>query len=276
MIPASFDYEVADSAGHALALLAEGGEDAKLLAGGHSLLPMMKVRLAQPTLLIDIARVSELSGIRIEGEEVVIGATTRHAELAASDLLKAEAPILAYAAAQVGDPQIRHRGTIGGSLAHADPSADLPVTLLALGGSVEIIGPSGPRVVGADDFFVGPFESVLGPDELLSAVRVPRGGPNSPGGPVPWGYQKFVQRANDWAIVGVAAYGGRVALASMGGTPLRARATERAIAAGASVAEAAALAAEGTSPGYDFHADVDYRQHLARVLTKRALEGQAG
>ncbi len=276
MIPASFDYEVADSAAHALALLAEGGEDAKLLAGGHSLLPMMKVRLAQPALLIDIARVAELSGIRIEGEEVVIGATTRHAELAASDLLKAEAPILAYAAAQVGDPQIRHRGTIGGSLAHADPSADLPMTLLALGGSVEIIGPSGPRVVGADDFFVGPFESVLGPGELLSAVRVPRGGSSSPGGPVPWGYQKFVRRANDWAIVGVAAYGGRVALASMGGTPLRALATEQALAAGASVAEAAALAAEGTSPGYDFHADVDYRQHLARVLTKRALEGQAG
>ena len=276
MIPASFDYEVADSAAHALALLAEGGEDAKLLAGGHSLLPMMKVRLAQPALLIDIARVAELSGIRIEGEEVVIGATTRHAELAASDLLKAEAPILAYAAAQVGDPQIRHRGTIGGSLAHADPSADLPMTLLALGGSVEIIGPSGPRVVGADDFFVGPFESVLGPGELLSAVRVPRGGSSSPGGPVPWGYQKFVRRANDWAIVGVAAYGGRVALASMGGTPLRALATEQALAAGAPVADAAALAAEGTSPGYDFHADVDYREHLARVLTKRALEGQAG
>ena len=270
MIPASFDYEVADSAAHALALLAEGGEDAKLLAGGHSLLPMMKVRLAQPTLLIDIARVSELSGIRIEGEEVVIGATTRHAELAASDLLKAEAPILAYAAAQVGDPQIRHRGTIGGSLAHADPSADLPMTLLALGGSVEIIGPSGPRVVGADDFFVGPFESALAEDELLTAVRVPRGGS------VPWGYQKFTRRANDWAIVGAAAYGGRVALASMGGTPLRATATEEALKSGAPAEEAAQLAAEGTSPGYDFHADVDYRRHLARVLVKRALEGKTG
>jgi aerobic carbon-monoxide dehydrogenase medium subunit len=276
MIPASFDYEVADSAGHALELLAEHGEDAKLLAGGHSLLPMMKVRLAQPAVLIDIARVAELAGIRVEGDEVVIGATTRHAELAGSELLKAEVPILAYAAAQVGDPQIRHRGTIGGSLAHADPSADLPMTLLALGGSVEITGPSGVRVVGADDFFVGPFESVLGPDELLSAVRVPRGGPSSPGGPVPWGYQKFVRRANDWAIVGAAAYGGRVALASMGGTPLRATATEEALRSGASIAEAAQLAAEGTSPGYDFHADVDYREHLARVLTKRALEGKAG
>ena len=270
MIPAPFDYEVAESSAHALALLAEHGEDAKLLAGGHSLLPMMKVRLAQPAVLIDIARLSELSGIRIEGDEVVIGATTRHAELAGSELLKAAVPILAYAAAQVGDPQIRHRGTIGGSLAHADPSADLPMTLLALGGSVEITGPSGARVVGADDFFVGPFESALGPDELLSAVRVPRGGS------APWGYQKFVRRANDWAIVGAAAYGGRVALASMGGTPLRARATEQALAAGASIGEAAQHAAEGTSPGYDFHADVDYRQHLARVLVRRALEGKAG
>ena len=196
--------------------------------------------------------------------------SARHAELAGSELLKAEVPILAYAAAQVGDPQIRHRGTIGGSLAHADPSADLPMTLLALGGSVEITGPSGARVVGADDFFVGPCESALGPDELLSAVRMPRGGS------VPWGYQKFVRRANDWAIVGAAAYGGRVALASMGGTPLRARATEQALAAGASIGKAAQHAAEGTSPGYDFHADVDYREHLARVLTKRALEGKAG
>ena len=270
MIPASFDYEVADSAAHALSLLTEYGEDAKLLAGGHSLLPMMKVRLAQPAVLIDIARVTDLSGIAIEGDEVVIGATTRHAELVGSGLLQAEVPLLAYAAAQVGDPQIRHRGTIGGSLAHADPSADLPMTLLALGGSVEITGPAGDRVVGADDFFVGPFESALGPDELLSAVRVPRGGA------VSWGYQKFVRRANDWAIVGAAAYGGRVALASMGGTPLRATATEEALKSGASIEEAALLADEGTSPGYDFHADVDYREHLARVLTKRALEGKAG
>jgi len=270
MIPASFDYEVAESAAHALSLLAEHGEDAKLLAGGHSLLPMMKVRLAQPAVLIDIARVPELSGIRIDGDEVVIGATTRHAELAGSELLAVEAPILAHAAAQVGDPQIRHRGTIGGSLAHADPSADLPMALLALGGSVEITGPAGVRTVGADDFFTGPFESVTGPDELLTAVRVPRGAG------VPWGYQKFVRRANDWAIVGAAAYGGRVALASMGGTPLRATATEQALQSGASISEAAQLAAEGTSPGYDFHADVDYRQHLARVLVKRALEGKAG
>jgi carbon-monoxide dehydrogenase medium subunit len=270
VIPAPFEYEVAESTAHALALLSEYGEDAKLLAGGHSLLPMMKVRLAQPAVLIDIARVGELSGIRLDGDQVVIGATTRHAEVAGSALLKAEAPILAYAAAQVGDPQIRHRGTIGGSLAHADPSADLPMALLALGGAVGITGPAGARVVGADDFFVGPFESALGPDELLTEVRVPRGAG------VRWGYQKFARRANDWAIVGVAAYDGRVALASMGGTPLRAHATEEALRAGASIEEAAALAAEGTSPGYDMHADAEYRAHLARVLTRRALQGETG
>jgi carbon-monoxide dehydrogenase medium subunit len=270
VIPAPFEYETAQSTAQALALLAEYGEDAKLLAGGHSLLPMMKLRLATPAVLIDIARITELSGIRADGGELVIGATTRHAELVSSPLVRSQTPILAHAAAQVGDPQIRHRGTIGGSLAHADPSADLPMTLLALGGSVEITGRSGVRVVGADDFFVGPFESVLAPDELLSAVRVPRDGS------VPWGYQKFVRRANDWAIVGVAAYDGRVALASMGGTPLRALATEEALRSGAAIAEAAALAAEGTSPGYDFHAGTDFRKHLARVLTRRALEGKTG
>jgi carbon-monoxide dehydrogenase medium subunit len=268
MIPASFEYETAESVSRALSLLATHGEDAKLIAGGHSLLPMMKLRLAQPAVLIDITRVSELAGIRVEGSELVIGATTRHADIASSDLVRSQTPILAYAAAQVGDPQIRHRGTIGGSLAHADPSADLPMTLVALGGSVEITGPSGVRTVPADEFFVGFFESVLSPDELLTAVRVPRG-PS-----VPWGYQKFVRRANDWAIVGVAAYDGRVALASMGATPLRATAVEEALRGGASPAEAASHAAEGTSAGSDFHADKEYREHLTRVLTRRALEGR--
>ena len=268
MIPAAFDYVAAESAAHAVDLLESLGDDAKLLAGGHSLLPMMKLRLAQPAVLIDIARLSELSGIRAEGSELVIGATTRHADIAGSDLVKAEVPLLAYAAAQVGDPQIRHRGTIGGSLAHADPSADLPMTLVALGGSIEITGPSGVRTVPADEFFTGFFESVLEPGELLTAVRVPRGGD------VPWGYQKFVRRANDWAIVGVAAYDGRVALASMGATPVRAHAVEEALRSGAPAAEAAVHAAEGTSAGSDFHADKSYREHLARVLTRRALEGK--
>jgi carbon-monoxide dehydrogenase medium subunit len=269
MIPAPFEYIQADSAAHALDLLAEHGDDAKLLAGGHSLLPMMKLRLANPELLIDIGWLDELAGVRADNGDLVIGATTRHADLAASDLVRAEAPLLAHAAAQVGDPQIRHRGTIGGSLSHADPAADLPMALVALGGSVEIQGPGGSRVAAADDFFQGFFETSLGPDELLTAVRIPR----RPG--VPWGYQKFVRRSNDWAIVGVAALDGRIALANMGPTPLRATAAEEALAAGASPAEAAERAADGTSPGEDMHADRAYRMHLARVLTRRALEHQS-
>jgi carbon-monoxide dehydrogenase medium subunit len=270
MIPAQFDYVAAESPAHALALLAELGEDAKLLAGGHSLLPMMKLRLAQPEVLIDIGGLDELAGVSLDGDDLVIGATTRHADLAASDLVRAEAPLLAYAAAQVGDPQIRHRGTIGGSLAHADPAADLPMALVALGGSVVLLGQSGTRTVTADEFFEGYFETAMQEDELLTAVRVPR----QPG--VPWGYQKFVRRANDWAIVGVAAAGGRIALANMGPTPLRATAAEQALAGGASAADAALHAADATSPGEDMHADRDYRRHLARVLTRRALEHQTG
>ncbi len=266
MIPARFDYLAADSAAHAIDLLGQHGDDAKVLAGGHSLLPMMKLRLAAPAVLIDITRAAGLSGISVDGDELVIGATTRHADLAASELVRADAPLLAHAASLVGDPQIRHRGTIGGSLAHADPAADLPMALVALGGSVEITGPDGTRLVAADDFFTGFFETAVADDELLTAVRVPR----QPG--VLWGYQKFVRRANDWAIVGAAAIDGRIALANMASTPVRARAAEQALADGATPAEAAALAAEGTSPGVDIHADREFRQHLARVLTRRALE----
>jgi carbon-monoxide dehydrogenase medium subunit len=269
VIPAPFDYIAAQSPTHALDLLAEHGDDAKLLAGGHSLLPMMKLRLATPEVLIDVGRLTELSGIASENGELVIGATTRHADLATSALVREQAPLLAHAAGLVGDPQIRHRGTIGGSLAHADPAADLPMALVALGGSVELTGPGGTRTVTADDFFTGYFETALAPDELLTAVRVP-GRPGEP-----WGYQKFVRRANDWAIVGVAAVDGRIALANMGPVPLRATAAEQALAGGASVAEAAELAAEGTSPGEDIHADRPYRQHLARVLTRRALNHEA-
>jgi aerobic carbon-monoxide dehydrogenase medium subunit len=268
VIPAPFDYIAAQSPAHVLDLLVEHGDEAKLLAGGHSLLPMMKLRLAAPAVLIDIGRLTELSGITSENGELVIGATTRHAELAGSALVREQAPLLAHAAGLVGDPQIRHRGTIGGSLAHADPAADLPLALVALGGSVELTGPGGTRTVAADDFFTGYFETALEPDELLTAVRVP-GRPGQP-----WGYQKFVRRANDWAIVGVAAVDGRIGLANMGPVPLRATAAERALAGGASVAEAAELAAEGTSPGEDIHADRPYRQHLARVLTRRALSHQ--
>ena len=270
MIPAPFEYFAADSTADALALLAEHGEDAKLLAGGHSLLPMMKLRLAMPAVLIDIGRLDELAGVSLADSELVIGATTRHADLAASELVRVQAPLLAYAAAQVGDPQIRHRGTIGGSLSHADPAADLPMALIALGGSVELQGPGGTRSVSADDFFLGFFETAMQPDEMLTAVRVPA----RPG--VPWGYQKFVRRSNDWAIVGVAAVDGRIALANMGPTPLRATAAEEALAGGANPADAAEHAADGTSPGEDMHADREYRRHLAKVLTRRALEHQAG
>jgi len=270
VIPVAFDYVAAGSAAEAIDLLAQHGEDAKLLAGGHSLLPMMKLRLAMPGVLIDIGPVAELRGITADGSDLVIGATTRHAELAASALVAELAPLLAYAAAQVGDPQIRHRGTIGGSLSHGDPAADLPMALVALGGSVVLQGPGGTRTVGADDFFAGYFETALEPGELLTQVRVPA----APG--QPWGYQKFTRRANDWAIVGVAAAGGRIALANMGPVPVRALAAEAALAGGASPARAAEAAAEGTTPGEDIHASRAYREHLARVLTRRALEGQAG
>jgi len=268
MIPAPFDYVAAGSPAHALELLERYGDDAKLLAGGHSLLPMMKLRLAAPSVLVDIGQLSELRGIRLDGDEIVIGAATPHATLAGSELVRADAPLLAHSAGLVGDPQIRHRGTIGGSLAHADPAADLPMALVALGGSVDVLGSDGTRVVAAEDFFTGFFETSLTPGELISAVRVPR----APG--AAWGYQKFVRRANDWAIVGAAAIGGRIGLANMGPTPLRARAAEHALASGASPAQAAALAAEGTEPGEDIHAARDYRMHLARVLVRRALEGR--
>jgi carbon-monoxide dehydrogenase medium subunit len=272
VIPAPFEFRNASSVDEALALLAEHGDEAKLLAGGHSLLPMMKLRLARPEVLIDLGPISDLSYIRAEGDELAIGALTRHADVAASDLLRAEVPLLAHSASLVGDPQVRHRGTIGGSLAHADPAADLPMAVLALGATLVIQGPQGLREVAADEFFTGFFDTALAENELLVEIRVPR----TPG--VGWGYEKFVRRANDWAIVGVATVGwghprvqGRVALANMGARPLRATATEQALAAGASIEDAAALAAEGTDPVADLHADADYRRHLARVLTARAL-----
>ena len=268
MIPAPFEYIAAESTAHTLELLGEHGDDAKVLAGGHSLLPMMKLRLAAPAVLIDITRLAELRGVKADGDEIVIGAITRHADVAADELIKTDAPLLAHAAGLVGDPQIRHRGTIGGSLAHADPAADLPMALVALGGSLELTSPAGTRTVAANDFFTGYFETALDEGELLTAIRVPRR-PQEP-----WGYQKFVRRANDWAIVGVAATAGRIALGNMGSTPLRATAAEQSLAAGNSPAQAAELAAEGTSPASDIHADPEYRRHLARVLTARALAGQ--
>ena len=265
MIPSRFEYVAAGSAAEAVDLLRRHGDDAKLLAGGHSLLPMMKVRLAAPSVLVDIGAIPALSYVRVEDGQLAIGAATTHQAVSTSPVVRAQAPLLAWSAGLVGDPQVRHRGTIGGSLAHADPAADLPMTLSAVDGRVVVLGPSGQREIGADEFFLGYFETALAPDEIIVEVRMPVR-PDQP-----WGYQKFTRRANDWAIVGVATVGGRVALANMGPAPVRARSTEQAVAGGATATEAARLAAEESDPAEDMHADAPYRRHLARVLTKRAL-----
>ncbi len=270
MIPAAFDYVRAESAEHAVSLLTEHGDEAKLLAGGHSLLPMMKLRLAVPSVLIDVRCIADASYVRVDGDEVAIGALTRHRDLVASDVLRAEAPLISIVAAYVGDPQIRNRGTIGGSLAHADPAADLPAAVLASDATLVIQGRDGRRDVPASEFFTGYFETALADDEMLVEIRVPRTGPTGAH------YEKFTRRANDWAIVGVATVAGRVALANMGSVPLRAAATEAALAEGATIAAAAELAAEGTNPVDDMNADADYRRHLARVLTRRALVAAGG
>jgi carbon-monoxide dehydrogenase medium subunit len=266
VIPAAFDYAVAGSVDEAVALLAEHGDDAKLIAGGHSLLPMMKLRLAFPSVLIDIRRLPDASAIRVDGDEVVIGALTRHCDLVTSEVLHAEAPLIAAVAATVGDPQIRNRGTIGGSVSHADPAADLPAAVLASDATLVVQGPGGRREIPAAEFFRGYFDTAMSADEMLVEIRVPRTGPTG------WHYEKFTRRANDWAIVAVATVAGRVALANMSSQPLRAAATEAALASGASIQDAAALAADGSDPVEDMHADAEYRRHLARVLTRRSLE----
>ena len=270
MIPATFDYVRVDSADAAIAALAEHGEDAKLLAGGHSLLPLMKLRLATPAMLIDVGRLTELSYIRDGGEHIAIGALTRHRDVETSDVLKAEAPLLAHAASHVGDPQVRHRGTLGGTLAHGDPASDLPAVVLALGGTLVAKGPNGEREIAATDFFQGFLETALQPDELLTEVRIPKASGRG------WSFQKFNRRAQDWAIVGVAAVrtsgSANVALINMGSVPVRATAVESALSAGASVADAAMAAAEGLDPPADLNASPEYRVHLAQVLVRRALE----
>ena len=270
MIPAAFDYKKAGSSEEAVALLVEHGDEAKFLAGGHSLIPMMKLRLAVPSVLVDIAGVEDLSYIDDRGDHIAIGALTKHRSLETSDLLIAECPLLAHVASKVGDPQVRHRGTLGGSLAHSDPASDLPAAVLALGGSLIAEGPNGQREIGVADFFTGYFESALSDDEMLTEVRVPK----APG--ASWSYQKFNRRAQDWAIVGVAAVevqgAAQIALVNMGSTPLRAEAVEAALAGGASAEEAAEAAADGTEAPTELNASPEYRDHLARVLTKRALE----
>lgn len=274
MIPAAFEYVRAGSAEEAIALVGEHGDEAKLLAGGHSLLPMMKLRLAQPTVLIDIGRIDDLSYIRDGGDHIAIGALTRHMDVETSEVLREHAPLLAHAAGHVGDPQVRHRGTIGGSIAHADPASDLPATTLALGATYVAQGPNGTREIAASDFYHGFFSSALEPDELLTEIRVPK--MNGAG----WNFQKFNRRAQDWAIVGVAAWRNNgsagIGLVNMGTVPVLATSAADALAGGASIADAAELAAAEAEPQGDLNASVEYRTHLAKVLTRRALEAASG
>ena len=278
MIPAAFEYEVAESAEHAIALLGER-EDAKLLAGGHSLLPAMKLRLARPALLVDLGGLADLSYVRDGGSQIVIGALTRHKDVAGAPLLQEHCPIVSYTAGQIGDPQVRHRGTIGGSLAHGDPASDLPAVVLALDAELVVRGAAGERTVEASDFFTGVFSTAIAPDEMLVEIRVPKLGAASG-----WSYMKMSRRAQDWATVAVAAVVERsngsigkasIGLTNMGATPLRARAAEEAVARGASIEDAAALVSEGTEPSSDHSASADFRRHLAGVLGRRALEEAA-
>jgi aerobic carbon-monoxide dehydrogenase medium subunit len=270
VIPAAFDYQRASSAAEAIALVGEHGEDAKFLAGGHSLLPLMKLRLAAPSVLVDIGRVTDLSYIKDAGDHIAIGALTRHMDVETSAVLNEHAPLLAHAASHVGDPQVRHRGTIGGSIAHADPASDLPATTLALGATYVAQGPNGTREIAATDFYQGFLESALAPDEMLTEIRVPKMGGAG------WSFQKFNRRAQDWAIVGVAAWrgsnGSGVALVNMGSTPILATSVSGALAQGASISDAAQLAAEEAEPQSDLNASPEYRVHLAKVLVRRALE----
>lgn len=273
MIPSTFDYEVAESAEHAVSLLGSR-EDAKLLAGGHSLIPLLRLRFARPSLLVDIGRIPALSYVRDAGEWLAIGALTRYKALQDDPLIQEHCPIVSHTAGLVGDPQVRHRGTIGGSLAHSDPASDFPAVILALGAELTIVGPDGERTVPASEFFRGVFDSAIGPGELLTEIRVPKLGSWTG-----WSYLKFTRRAQDWATVGVAALvrrdngsvgDARIALTNMGATPLRAEAAERGLLAGEP--DPAEQMAEGTDPPTDTGATAEFRAHLARVIGRRAIE----
>jgi carbon-monoxide dehydrogenase medium subunit len=267
MIPAAFDYERVGSVDEAVELLGTD-PDAKLLAGGHSLIPLLRLRFARPSLVVDIGRLHDLRYIRDAGDRIAIGALTRHAELADDALLVERCAPVAYAAAHVGDPQVRHRGTIGGSVAHGDPASDLAAILLALDADLVARGPGGERTIPAREFFTGMFATALGHQDVLTEIRVPAVAAGT--------YLKLVRRSQDWATVGVAAarVGDRmqVGLTSMGATPLRALGVEDALASGASPRDAAERAAEGTDPPSDVSGSAAYRRHLVKVLVRRALE----
>jgi carbon-monoxide dehydrogenase medium subunit len=277
MIPPAFDYARPSSVDEAVRTLADAGEDAKVLAGGQSLLPLLRLRLAFPELVVDVGRIPELRGVREDGDTLVIGAMTTHHDVIRDPLVRRHAGLLAAATATVADPAVRHRGTLGGSLAHADPAGDLPAVVLALDAELVAVGPGGRRTIPAGEFFLDYLQSALAPDELLVEVRVPKKDGWS------FHYEKFHRVAQAWAIVGVAALvrrddghiaEARIGLTNMGATPLRAAAAERALAGAGdpqAVARAAEAAAEGTQPSQDVSASPEYRAHLARVLTKRAV-----
>jgi len=284
MIPAKFDYVRPGSLDEAVRALADGGDDAKVIAGGQSLLPLLRLRLAYPELLVDLAGLAELRGVTDAGDSLLIGARTTHYQLIHDPLVAEHCGLLAQATGTVADPAIRHRGTLGGALAHADPAGDLPAVALALDVTLIAKGPGGDREIAAADFFVDYLTTSLEPDEILTGIRVPKLGPG-------WGYryEKFHRTAQSWATVGVAALvrrsngsvaEARIGLTNMGPVPVRATAAESA-AAGAQASRdalraAAAQAAEGTEPPGDLHGAPDYRRHLARVLTERALTAAAG
>ena len=280
MIAAAFDYAVAESVDDAIRLLGEGGEDAKVLAGGHSLLPLMKLRFTAPSLLVDIGRIEELRGVDTGDDSFRIGALTRHADLQSRD----DMGLIAAAAKQIADQQVRNRGTIGGSLANGDAAADLPAVLLAYGGSVIVRGPGGEREIAAEDLFEGYLTTSIAPGEVLTQVRIPALTGYG------FGYEKFNRRAEDWAMVGACALvkkaadgtceDVRVGLTHMASTPLRATATEEALRGqpldNDHIVSAAFLAADGTDPTGDLNATPDYKRHLARILTARAIANAAG
>ena len=282
MIPVAFDYEDAESVDHAIQLLGQHGEDSKLIAGGHSLIPIMRLRLAAPSVLIDLDRLEDLRYVRDEGDHLAIGALTRHRDVLNNELVQEHCGIVGYTAGLLGDPSVQHRGTIGGTLAHGDPAGDMPAVISALEGTLVIQGPNGERTVPASDFFQDYLFTDLEPDEVVTEVRVPKLDQNTG-----WSYKKFSRRSQDWAIVGVAAVveksngnidSARIGLTSMGSTPIRASTVEEAL-SGASpdgIAEAAESAAEGTAPSSDDAASAEFRKHLARVWTRRAVEEALG
>ncbi len=284
MIPARFDYVRPGSLDEAVRALADGGEDAKVIAGGQSLLPLLRLGFAHPDLLVDIGGIEEIRGVTDHGDSLLIGARTTHYQVVHDPLIAAHCGLLAQAAGTVADPAVRHRGTIGGSLAHGDPAGDLPAVVLALDATMIARGPGGAREIGAGEFFVDYLTTALEPGEILTGVRVPKLGGD-------WGYryEKFHRTAQAWAIVGVAALArrsnghvaqARIGLTNMGSVPVRAHAAEAAAAGVAATREAlaaaAASAADGTNPPADLHGGSDYRSHLARVLTGRALAAAAG